>query len=208
MIKIGITLDDVVRAKTVQIGKMYKKYINPDLNTDELDLSTNDYEKIFNFKSKGEYNRFLYEDYPFEIFGEAGTVTPSLDKKLNLWHLSLNDNEEIDEMLDVVFINPMEFNASIGCTHFFLSKIATRVRETYFPTDTKDSWGACDILITSEPKLLKNVPSGKICIKIVTDYNKEITFDEKLTFNSLEEFISDNENLLMIVKKYYEIYGR
>lgn len=209
MIKIGITLDDVIRAKSKQIGYVYKKSINPDLKIDELDFSTNDYQKIFGFNNKIEFNKFLYEDYSFEIFGEAGTMTPSLDKKLNLWHLSLNDNEDIDEMLDLVLISPMEFNTSICSTHFFLSKIATRVRETIFPSDTQKSWDVCDILITSEPKLLTNVPNDKVCVKINTDYNKNIEFDEELCFNTLEDFISDDNNLLNIIKKYNEIkYGK
>ena len=207
MIRIGITLDDVIRAKTAQIGKIYKKYINPELNTDELDLSTNNYQKIFGFETKSEYNKFLYEDYPFEIFGEAGVTSPSLDKKLNLWHLALNNHEEIDDELELVLINPMEYNASIGCTHFFLSKIATRVRETYFPSNMQNIWDRCDILITAEPRLISKVPDNKICVKITTDYNRDVEHDETLTFDSLIDFISDNYNLLTVVKKYNKTNG-
>jgi hypothetical protein len=207
MIRIGITLDDVIRAKTAQIGKIYKKYINPELKTDELDLSTNNYQKIFGFETKSEYNKFLYEDYPFEIFGEAGVTSPSLDKKLNLWHLALNNHEEIDDELELVLINPMEYNASIGCTHFFLSKIATRVRETYFPSNMQNIWDRCDILITAEPRLISKVPDNKICVKITTDYNRDVEHDETLTFDNLIDFISDNYNLLTVVKKYNKTNG-
>ena len=38
----------------------------------------------------------------FEIFGEASVMTPSLDKKLNLWHLSLNNDDKIEEEIDYV----------------------------------------------------------------------------------------------------------
>ena len=207
MISIGITLDDVIRAKTAQIGKIYKKYINPELKTDELDLSTNNYQKIFGFETKSEYNKFLYEDYPFEIFGEAGVTSPSLDKKLNLWHLALNNHEEIDDELELVLINPMEYNASIGCTHFFLSKIATRVRETYFPSNMQNIWDRCDILITAEPRLISKVPDNKICVKITTDYNRDVEHDETLTFDNLIDFISDSYNLLTVVKKYNKTNG-
>lgn len=204
MIRIGITLDDVIRAKTAQIGKIYKKYINKNLNVESLDLSTIDYSKVFNFKSKTDYNKFLYEDYAFEIFAEAGMMTPSLDKKLNLWHLSLNDNEEIDEEIELILMNPMEFNASIGYTHFFLSKIATKVRETYFPAQTNNIWDKCDILITADPRLINDVPSNKVCVKINNEYNKCLVNNDGLSFDSLEEFINDKDNLLTVVKKYFK----
>ena len=45
--KICLTLDDVLRNKTVQLGKIYKKYINPDIDLESLDFSTNNYEDIF-----------------------------------------------------------------------------------------------------------------------------------------------------------------
>lgn len=204
MIKIGITLDDVIRAKTRQFGNVYKKNVDPECNIEELNFTSNDLMRIFNFNSKKEFEKFLYEDYVFEIFGESSTATPSLDKKLNLWHLALNSHDDIEDELEIVLISPMEFNSSIGCTYFFLSKIASRVREVHFPKNTEDAWDVCDILITADPKLLDGVRDDKVCIKIKTDYNK--TNGEKvfLSFDSLEEFLSDNNNLLNVVKKYNE----
>ena len=66
--KICITLDDVLRAKTLQVGKVYKKYIDPDIDLEALDLSTNDYSSIFGFKDTHEWRKFLYDDSGFEIF--------------------------------------------------------------------------------------------------------------------------------------------
>jgi hypothetical protein len=190
-IKIGITLDDVLRAKTKQFGKIYKKYIDDKIDLDSLDISTNDMSKVFNFTSKKEFNKFLYEDYPFEIFGEAETTEKGVDKKLNLWHLSLNDDEEIDNEIELMLCNPMEFNASIGFTYFFLSKIATRVREIFLPKDSVDIWEKCDILITADPKLLNGVPTNKYAIKINTPYNSGIVGKNIYSFNSLNEFLDD-----------------
>lgn len=195
--KIAITLDDVIRNKTKQILKIYKKYINPDFDTDAVVLSTNSFQQILNFGSKQEYQKFLYEDYVFEIFGEADPVEKMLDKKLNLWLLSLAE-EEVDEPVEVILTNPFEFNASIGFTHFFLSKIATRIRETYFPLDSSTIWDRCDVLITAEPKLIKEKPDGKVVIKIETDYNKDL--DADYTYKSLSDLIDDNE----LISKLYE----
>lgn len=195
MIKIGITLDDVIRAKTDKFFEIYKKYVNEDFDYDSLSLTTNNLYELTKFSGKKEYNKFLYEDYTFEIFGEADMVDPLLDKKLNLWHISLNDNENIDEEMELILTNPMEYNASIGYSYFFLSRMATRIREVYFPLDSDTTWDKCDILITADPKLLRSIPNNKVAIKINKPYNEEINGENILSFDSLADFISDNGNL-------------
>ena len=124
--KIAITLDDVIRNKSKQIIKIYKKYVDPDFDEDNVDLTTNDFQKILEYDTLQDYYKFLYEDYAFEIFAEGEVVEKMLDKKLNLWHIAINDYDEYDEPIEIMIANPFEFNASIGYTHFFLSKIATR----------------------------------------------------------------------------------
>jgi hypothetical protein len=195
MIKIGITLDDVIRAKTDKFFEIYKKYVNEDFDYDSSSLTTNNLYELTKFSGKKEYNKFLYEDYTFEIFGEADMVDPLLDKKLNLWHISLNDNENIDEEMELILTNPMEYNASIGYSYFFLSRMATRIREVYFPLDSDTTWDKCDILITADPKLLRSIPNNKVAIKINKPYNEEINGENILSFDSLADFISDNGNL-------------
>lgn len=189
--KISITLDDVLRAKTAQFGKMYKKYIDNDIDLETIDFSKNNLCKAFGFKTQKEYEKFLYEDYVFEVFGEATTCEKQLDKKLNLWLLSLQDNEEVSEPVEVSLSNPMEFNTSIGYTYFFISKMATRIREVFLPAVSSEIWDKCDVLITADPKLLSCKPDNKIAIKIETDYNKECNAD--YTYDKLSSFISDEE---------------
>ena len=188
--KIAFTLDDVIRNKTKQILKIYNKYVDPNFDTEAVELTTNNYQDILGFESKQEYKKFLYDDYVFEIFAEADPVEKMLDKKLNLWLLSLAD-EEVDEPIEVILTNPFEFNASIGFTHFFLSKIATRIRETFFPLDSSTIWNRCDVLVTAEPKLIKEKPEGKVVIKIETDYNKDL--DADYTYKSLSDMLEDGE---------------
>ena len=195
--KIAFSLDDVIRNKTKQILKIYNKYVDPDFDTEAVELTTNNYQDILGFESKQEYQKFLYDDYVFEIFAEADPVEKMLDKKLNLWLLSLAD-EEVDEPIDVILTNPFEFNASIGFTHFFLSKIATRIRETFFPLDSSTIWDRCDVLVTAEPKLIKEKPEGKIVIKIETDYNKDL--DADYTYKSLSDMLEDGELITKLCK--------
>lgn len=197
--KICITLDDVIRAKTKQIGKIYQKNINKEIELDTLDFSTTDYWKIFGFQSEKDYITFLYQDYAFEIFGEASAVEKMLDKKLNLWHLALNHNKEIRDKVELCLANPMEFNNSIGFTYFFLSKIATRIREVYLPSDSLSIWDKCDALITADPKLLNNKPKNKIAIKIEMPYNEECEAD--YTYKGLSNFLDDTEIIQKLIKK-------
>lgn len=197
--KICFTLDDVLRAKTVQIGKIYQKCINPDIDLSTLDFSTNDYCSIFNFKNKAEYMKFLYEDYPFEIFGEANMVTKMLDKHLNLWHIDITNRDDLHENVEVMLSNPMEFNNSIGFTYFFLSKAATRIREVYFPADSADIWNRCDVLVTADPKLIETKPEGKVCIKIETSYNKDLKAD--YSYENLDAFLQDKEIIETLTSK-------
>jgi len=196
--KICITLDDVLRAKTSQFGKIYKKHINPDIDLETLDFSSGDLCKIFNFKNKKEYETFLYVDYVFDIFAEAITCEKMLDKKLNLWLLGLDDNEDLCEPVELMLSNTMEFNASIGFTYFFISKTATRIREVFLPSDSSEIWDKCDVLITADTKLLKNKPQNKVVVKIETDYNKEC--DADFTYDKLSSFLEDKEILNKIQK--------
>ena len=201
MIRIGITLDDVLRSKTQQILKIYQKYINNDIDLDKLNLESNNFQKILKFKNKKDFNTFLYEDYAFEIFGEANVMFPSLDKKFNLWHLDLMNDCNIEDEIEVILCNTMEFGSSIGFTHFFLSKIAPKVRETFFPSNSMDIWDRCDILITADNKLIENTPLNKICVKIITPCNKKIKKPNGGEYNNLLEFIEEKENLYKLINK-------
>lgn len=196
--KIAISLDDVIRAKSKAILKFYKKK-NEDFDIDSVDLSTNNYKKILGFKTDKEYNQFLYEDYVFEIFAEAEITEKMVDKQLNLWHIDLNNNEELTEPIELMIVNPYEFNASIGFTHFFIAKMATRIRETYFPTNSIEIYDKCDVLITADPKLLENKPFNKIVIKIETDYNKELSAD--FTYSTFMDFLNDKEIINKLIKQ-------
>ena len=191
--KICITIDDILREKTKEIVKVYKKNFKHDLDPETVDISTNDLCKVLGFPSEKEYQKFLYEDYPFEIFGKALTPEVGFGAKFNNWTLWSQDEDftKIDDDIEFMLANPMEFNLSIGCTYFFLSKLATRIREVYLPTDSLTIWDKCDVLITADKKLLANKPEGKIAVKIETEYNKDEKAD--FTYNTMLKLIEDEE---------------
>ena len=189
--RICITLDDVIRAKTRQFGKILAKSKGEDPDTyADIEMTSNNLCETFNFKDKNEFNDFLYKDYPFEVFAEAPVMERMLDKKLNLWMLDLKNTEGFEDV-EFILANPYEFNTSIGYTCFFLSQIATRAREFYFPADHSKIWERCDILITADPDLLNEKPEGKIAIKIDAPYNTECESD--YSYESLAKLFEDDE---------------
>lgn len=190
--RVCITLDDVIRKKTYQIGKIFKKNVNENIILENLDFSTNDFQKIFGFKDKESYEKFLYDEYSFEIFGEAKGTEDLIGDKINHWILKMEDEFE-DGDFEVILSNTREFNQSIGCTYFFLSKIATRVRKVFFPKDSNDIWEECDVLVTADVDLLKSKPEGKISVKILTDYNKDCESD--YSYDKLSDFLEDEKIL-------------
>ena len=189
--KICFTLDDVIRAKTRQFGKILAKSRGQDESElENVEITTNNLCQVFGFESVQEYQEFLYKDYPFEVFAEAPVMERMLDKRFNLWTLDI-ENKEGCEDIEFMLANPFEFNASIGYTCFFLSQIATRIREFYFPKNSSDIWNKCDVLVTADPKLLAEKPEGKKSVKIEAPYNKDSEAD--LTYESLAKLIEDEE---------------
>ena len=189
--KICFTLDDVIRAKTRQFGKILAKSrgLEEDAYAD-TEISTNNLGQVFGFENSKEYQEFLYKDYPFEVFAEAPVMERMLDKRFNLWTLDI-ENKEGCEDIEFMLANPFEFNASIGYTCFFLSQIAPRIRDFYFPKNSSDIWNRCDVLVTADPKLLAEKPEGKKSVKIEAPYNKDSEAD--LTYESLSKLIEDEE---------------
>lgn len=191
--KIAIDLNDVVRDFSTNFLKYYIEGYNHDFNLDEFEFWTNDYAALFPFKTDSSYNNFVYNDYSFELFGKCDVCTPNLTGKLNEWTEKTIKEVDTDQDIELMFVSPMEYGASIGCTYYFLSKIGTKIREVYFPKDSVTIWDKCDVLITANPYLLSTKPEGKKSVKIVTEYNTESEAD--FTFNKLSSFLEKSENV-------------
>lgn len=198
--RICITLDDVIRAKTKAFGEVYKKHINREIDLNNVEITSNDLSKVFKFKSKKSYQDFLYKDFTDKIFGQAQVCEKMLDKILNLWLLHLENCEEIEVPIEVMIANPMEFNTTIGHTFYFLHNIATRIREFFFPKDSSEIIDKCDILITSDPKLLNKNIKGKTFIKIKMPYNEHCECDYE--FDKLSDLINDISKIVTIIHKH------
>jgi hypothetical protein len=188
---LGIDINDTLRAFTSKLIEQYKKGIDESFDLDDNNIETNNYIDILPFESLQEYNEFLYTDYPYEIYGCATFMDRNLASLLNSWINKLYDYD--DKKPDLVFIATREGGLAISSTLYFLSKTGCEMRNILFPTDSLESWKACDILITANPLLLDNKPKGKVSIKINAPYNKDSISD--YTFDSLSDFLNNKYNL-------------
>lgn len=213
-IKVGIVVDEILRAKWLQFDRFYAQefgedgvpeqpyvydffksyqwkdvveeikemrepedtpeHINPiDYQVDEKGEAPADFmlfkpiEKV-ELTAKQVYNRFMYEDYLFEIHGAAPKMYQQLDLDVNNFLL------KYDEAADFTILS-VENRFSIPPTLFFLSKISARFRNYIFVDKAVDMWKEVDVLITTDPEILKiGAPWGKKLIKLTRPYNQEI----------------------------------
>lgn len=193
--KIAIDLNDVIRDYSRNFVKYFKKGINHAFNEDEIEFYTNDMQILLPFKSDEQYRRFVYEDYPFELYGKCPIVDKNLARDLNEWV----EFYLYDEDIEVMFVSPMECDLTIQSTYSFLAKIGSRVREVYFPIDSSTVWDKCDVLITANPRFFLNKKDDKTIVKINKDYNKDYNAD--LEYESLNNIILDKEFINKIVNE-------
>jgi hypothetical protein len=164
--------------------------INPthfqvDEKTGEADADTFLFKKSeeVNISAKEVYNRFMYEDYCFEIFGSATMMYKGMDLQVN------NFLEKYQKFVDFTVMS-VENKFSIPPTLFFLSKITSRFKNYRFVNEAHQMWDYVDVLITSDPELLKmGTPWGRKLIKIKRPYNENIKAGslEVLQINDLFE---------------------
>jgi len=189
---IGIELNHVVRNINKQILKYYQKEIDPSLDIDDLDDKVDVFEEYAKFNSKKDRYNFAYIDYPYELFGCAGTMEKGLAASITMW-LSEITNIEDDEVR-VIFYSLNEEELTIQSTYFFLSKIGSRVRKVIFPRSISEIWDECDAVITANPDLFKeDIPENKKIILINRVFNKDCKEKAFLNYDNLSEIIEDKD---------------
>ena len=196
--KIAIDLNDVLRDYTANFGEYFKKGYDPDINLDELEVTTNDLSEVFPFKSRYDYEHFVYEDFAWELFAKCPSCEKGLGAAFSNWVTKTITNIDTEEPIEVVIVSPMEYGITIPATYWFISKLGCRAREIYLPTDSSTIWDKCDVLITANPKLLSSKPDGKKSVKIKTDYNTDCQAD--FEYNNMLDFLSKDGNTEELTK--------
>ena len=114
------------------------------------------------------YNRFMYEDFVFEIHGSAPMMYKNMDLEVNEFYFKYKD------FVDFVIISK-ENQFSIPSTLLFLSKIRTRFTEYRFSEDDSELCKGLDLIITTDPELIEYVKNNTLCetIKLKRPYNEQ-----------------------------------
>jgi hypothetical protein len=200
--KIAIDVNGVLRDTLGKMEQVYQKFFIDDYIMEEgeekfeykmnLPVTSENFIKHFEFPSNDKFYDFLYVDFPMNIFGHAPSVNPNTFTILNDIYQDLRTNQEI-------WVISEEVQKSKPATLFFLSKYGCLIENYLFYSEiTFDRvWENFDIILTSNPKLLKTKPRGKKTIKVATDYNSD--FDSDYTINSLDEFTKLYEQLNLIL---------
>jgi hypothetical protein len=191
--KIGVSLNEVLRDFVGQLAYVYEKYIG-DVDFTEGDITSLNLIEHFKFNSIDELNKFLYTEAALEIFGHAGQLGENTMNQFNMFLMDIEDDEEHE-----VEIVSREINKSIPATYFFLSKLSCKSTNIRFVKDYEKMWDGLDVLITANPQVLESKPEGKISVKINSYYNKDVksdySLDDILPFFKNEDLRNDILNV-------------
>jgi predicted metalloenzyme YecM len=193
---VGITLDGVVRDFITKFEAVYDKYFPVELEEGEElpERDINSLDLLDHFEFSGgttELSKFMYVDAALEIFGHAGEVKLNSVEHLNQLH------NLIEDLGHTPIVISKELNNSKPATLFFLSKLSSKINNIIFVRDYDKKWEHVDVLITANPEALKSKKTGKISIKVINDYNKDI--DSDYTIVDLKELLEDNNTLEKIL---------
>lgn len=183
--KIGITINEVLRNFLGQFAYTYEKYIG-DTDVKEEDVTNFNLIEFFQFDDINKLNSFLYLEAPLEIFGHAGQMSDGLMNHFNNFVMNMKD--EGDHQVEVV---SLEVDKSIPSTYFFLSKLGSKIPNIRFVGNYAEKWDGVDVLVTANPKALELKPVGKISVKVKAPYNKDVVADYEI--DSILDFIKDEE---------------
>jgi hypothetical protein len=183
--KIGITINEVLRNFIGQFAYTYEKYIG-DTDVTEEDVTNFNLIEFFKFDDINKLNSFLYLEAPLEIFGHAGQMSDGLMNHFNTFLMDMKD--EGDHQVELV---SLEVDKSIPSTFFFLSKLGAKTPNIRFVRSYAEKWEGVDVLITACPNALEAKPAGKISVKVKCHYNKDVAADYEI--DSILDIIKDEE---------------
>ena len=182
--EIFVNIDGVLRNTLQKFDYHYKDYF---LNTEPESQETFEYgingistiENImdtYKFQSMDEYLKFLYFDFPIEIFGHAGLSYSTTFTDL---HKIIFENPEHNFTL----VGLDELGKAKPATLFFLSKNGFLGNNVKFikSDEIQNTWTKCDAWITDNKIVVESCPEDKNVIKFNTTYNDYFTNKKEIT---------------------------
>lgn len=210
-IRIGIEINHVIRNINRQLAKYYQKEYDADIDLDTLDYTRDIWHEVCKFKSDRERVEFMYENYPYEIFGMANETEQMSSRDLNLWIKRLENQEDYD--VEIFLYSLKDYDMTISSTYYFLAKLGSRVRKVIFPKNIEELMHYGNIFITSNPDVINTryidlpliIIKKQLNEKAIADREKFCANDDgynrirMATYDSFKEFVNDRDNLDTIV---------
>jgi len=111
-------------------------------------------------------DKFIYEDYPFQIFGRADQYKDAMETVNKIQAFGRDKG-----LYKTILVSTCKQGA-IPATFAFLSTHHCRVQSIHFVDSNEEKWDLCDILIDDTPEAIHSKPMGKELIKIERPWNK------------------------------------
>lgn len=216
-LKIGVSINGVLRDFFGRIEKIHTKYFNPEEGK-EIEVKDYDLEKWISFpkeevvRNEIEFNpnfnekEFLSDESTIQEIQEVKedeiTVQDFVYDKCCLEIFGYADEvidgavQSINDLIlhlksiekeSEIIITSREIGRSVPATLFFLSKTGCMVQDIKFTISTTDCWQFVDVMITDHPEIIESKPEDKKVIKIEKPFNTEIPADH--TIKSVKELI-------------------
>ncbi len=139
------------------------------------------------------YNRFMYEDFMFEIFASAPMMYKNMDSDVVKFIKKYNDVEFV--------VISKENLITIPATLFFLSKTMSRFKNYKFIDSYDEVWDSVDVFITTNPDVFDLKPIDKKLITLKRPYNIGCYSDIDENITHLND-LTESEKFKKILENY------
>jgi hypothetical protein len=198
--RIGISINGVLRNYFKQIEETHSKYFPPEEGEDGIKVLDYNLEKWVTFPKEETEQAEIEFDPNFDPFSsksrdsvqdlelskveEEVTLEEFLYEKCTLEIFGSAD-EMVPNVMNALNNMVLEFpehefvlisretGLSVPSTYFFLSKTSCMVSEVKFVMDSRDSWKYVDLMVTDHPDVISSKPEGKACVVIDKEFNRE-----------------------------------
>jgi hypothetical protein len=197
--KIGVSINGVLRDYFKQIEETHSKYFPPEEDEEGIKVLDYDLEKWITFPKEeleqaeitfdptfdplDSKSRDSIQDLDLESVEEEITINEFMYEKCTL-EIFGSASEMVGNAVKVLnnlileypehefIVMSRELGLSVPATYFFLSKTSCMCQNVIFVTDSRDHWKHVDLMVTDHPDVIDSKPSDKACIVVDKDFNQ------------------------------------
>lgn len=202
--RIGVSINGVLRDYFGQIEETHSKYFPPEEGEEGIKVLDYDLEKWVTFPKEESEQAEIEFDPNFDPFDsksrdsvkdlelnkveEQVTLQEFMYERCTL-EIFGSASETVPNVMNTLnnlildfpehefVLISRETGLSIPSTYFFLSKTSCMAHEVKFVIDSRDSWKYVDLMVTDHPDIITSKPEGKACIVIGKEFNKDYDGD-------------------------------